>query len=331
MAHIEKYKAGAVGRMLDHYTRSRDAVLSRDNIDETRTHLNYAVEIYEKDGQMKVGRTEGKACWADVKGRMDGVEASTGKKVRKDAVVMADVVITAPGNVPKQDLEKFFAYAYEYVARRVGIDNMLGGYVHMDETTPHMHAAFTPIKDGKFSYKSLCPRSFYQTFHRGLGKHLESRMGYLPDVELPPEKAAEKALSSVPQDKLDESRAALLSKLEIELGELRAEVEAEKQRLEGVRHDIDEVGKRISRVEHAVGRARSAIANAVTRLRALVDRGNAAGKELMSRAASNESKKPKVQKAPSQLRRVESPEQSMKRVAKAANRSGGVRGRRPIR
>ena len=32
-----------------------------------------------------------------------------------------------------------------------------------------MHVPFTPILDGRFNYKQMCPRSFYQSMHKELG------------------------------------------------------------------------------------------------------------------------------------------------------------------
>lgn len=48
----------------------------------------------------------------------------------------------------------------------------------------HMHAPFTPILDGRFNYKQMCPRSFYQSMHKELGDYLERCLGYRPEVEL---------------------------------------------------------------------------------------------------------------------------------------------------
>ena len=104
---------------------------------------------------------------------------------------MADVVVTLPDNVRKGDEDRFFRLTYWYLSNKFGIDNMMGGYVHKDEVlkdgTPardHMHAPFTPILDGRFNYKQMCPRSFYQSMHKELGDYLERCLGYRPEVEL---------------------------------------------------------------------------------------------------------------------------------------------------
>lgn len=226
MAHIEKYKASATGGMLHHYQRDRQATLDRENVDETRTHLNYAI-AFKEDG--KIGRVPPPDNTKTVQERVRAVESATGRRLRKDAVVMADMVVTLPKNVPEKDALAFFAWSYAYMADVVGKDNLMGGYVHMDETTPHMHVPFTPIKDGRFSYKQLITRSVYQRFHKGLGNYLEKKMGYRPAVEV--EDAGEKRMSRLSQEEyieMDNARKAMkgeIASLEERRGALAEECE----------------------------------------------------------------------------------------------------------
>lgn len=215
MAHIAKYKASAVGKLCAHYNRWQgidNPNVSRENIDKSRTHLNYTLGVYEKDGKRFIGKVRGSASWATVKGRIDAVNArakAEGKRAtRKDAVVMADMVVTLPPNVAPEDAYKFFWNSYQYIADRVGRGNLMGGYVHMDETTPHMHVPFTPILDGRFNYKKMCDRKFYQTFHKGLGDRLEQKMGYRPEVELSEETRAQRVYTSRTKD-IDKVRGAV--------------------------------------------------------------------------------------------------------------------------
>lgn len=198
MAHIAKYKATAVGHMLAHYRRDASS-LERDNIDPQRVKNDMVVGHYtNKDGKLVVGRVvprEGEPNWGTVERRIERVneaQKAAGKRAtRKDAVVMADVVVTLPDNVRKGDEDRFFRLTYWYLSNKFGIDNMMGGYVHKDEVlkegTPardHMHVPFTPILDGRFNFKKMCPRSFYQNMHKELGDYLERRMGYRPAIEL---------------------------------------------------------------------------------------------------------------------------------------------------
>lgn len=222
MAHIAKYKATSVGHMLAHYRRDASS-LERDNIDPKRTKDNMVVAHYtNKDGQLVVGRVvtrEGEPNWGTVKRRIERVneaQKAAGKRAtRKDAVVMADVVVTLPDNVRKGDEDRFFRLTYWYLSKKFGIDNMMGGHVHKDEVlkdgTPardHMHVPFTPILDGRFNYKKLCPRSFYQSMHKELGDYLEKRLGYRPEVELDEETRAQRVYTDKSVD-IDKVRGAV--------------------------------------------------------------------------------------------------------------------------
>ncbi len=222
MAHIAKYKATSVGHMLAHYRRDASS-LERDNIDPSRVKNDLVVGHYtNKDGKLVVGRVrarEGEPNWGTVERRIERVneaQKTAGKRAtRKDAVVMADVVVTLPDNVRKGDEDRFFRLTYWYLSNKFGIDNMMGGYVHKDEVlkdgTPardHMHVPFTPILDGRFNYKKMCPRSFYQSMHKELGDYLERRMGYRPAIELDEETRALRVYADKSAD-IDKVRGAV--------------------------------------------------------------------------------------------------------------------------
>lgn len=222
MAHIAKYKATSVGHMLAHYRRDESS-LGRDNIDPKRVENDMVVAHYtNKDGKLVVGRVvprEGEPNWGTVERRIERVneaQKAAGKRAtRKDAVVMADVVVTLPDNVRKGDEDRFFRLTYWYLSNKFGIDNMMGGYVHKDEVlkdgTPardHMHAPFTPILDGRFNYKKMCPRSFYQSMHKELGDYLERCLGYRPEVELGEDTRARRVYTDKSVD-IDKVRGAV--------------------------------------------------------------------------------------------------------------------------
>ena len=216
MAHLEKYKATSVGHMLAHYRRDPSS-LGRENIDPARVEMDYTLAIDPADGLVKP--MEGvEPNWATVEGRIERVneraKAEGKRAVRKDAVVMADVVVTLPENVRKGDEGAFFGWTYCFLADRLGSGNMLGGFVHRDEVRTdgspvrdHMHAAFTPILDGRFNFKKMCPRTFYQSLHKDLGDYLEQHLGYRPEIELEDGKRAQKALSRVDKRDIDAARA----------------------------------------------------------------------------------------------------------------------------
>jgi len=222
MAHIAKYKATSVGHMLAHYRRDESS-LGRDNIDPKRVKNDMVVAHYtNKDGKLVVGRVEpreGEPNWGTVERRIERVneaQKAAGKRAtRKDAVVMADVVVTLPDNVRKGDEDRFFSLTYWYLSKKFGIENMMGGYVHKDEVlkdgTPardHMHVPFTPILDGRFNYKQMCPRSFYRSMHKELGDYLEGGMGYRPAIELDEETRAQRVYTDKSVD-IDKVRCAV--------------------------------------------------------------------------------------------------------------------------
>lgn len=284
MAHIAKYKATSVGHMLAHYRRDASS-LERDNIDPKRTKDNMVVAHYtNKDGQLVVGRVvprDGEPNWGTVERRIERVneaQKAAGKRAtRKDAVVMADVVVTLPDNVRKGDEDRFFRLTYWYLSKKFGIDNMMGGHVHKDEVlkdgTPardHMHVPFTPILDGRFNYKKMCPRMFYQNMHRELGDYLEKRLGYRPEVELAEETRAQRVYTdkSVDIDKVrgavdravvrpaedeaarivaaaKEEAAALLNDAELRKAELVTEIAEREGELEDVMVDIEDATDRL--------------------------------------------------------------------------------------
>lgn len=279
MAHIAKYKAASCGHMLAHYRRDASS-LGRENIDPTRTKDNYTLGLDDRDG--KVRALNGiEPNWATVEGRIEGVneaaKAAGKRAVRKDAVVMADVVVTLPENVRKGDEGKFFGYTYWFLLQKLGKENMMGGFVHRDEVRKddspvrdHMHVPFTPILDGRFNYKKMCPRSFYQSMHKELGDYLEKRLGYRPEVELGEETRAQRVYTdkSVDIDRVrgavdravvrpaedeaarivaaaEEEAAALLKEAETRRDELVAQVADGERRLLDVRMQVDEETDRL--------------------------------------------------------------------------------------
>lgn len=284
MAHIAKYKAASCGHMLAHYRRDKSS-LGRENIDPTREGENMVLAHYtNKDGKLVVGQVlprDGTPNWSTIERRIERVnenaKAAGKRATRKDAVVMADVVVTLPENVRKGDEGRFFRLTYWYLSNKFGRENMMGGFVHGDEVLKdgtaaraHMHVPFTPILDGRFNYKKMCPRSFYQSMHKELGDYLEKRLGYRPEVELAEETRAQRVYTdkSVDIDKVrgavdravvrpaedeaarivaaaKEEAAALLNEAETRKAELVTEIAEREGELEDVMVDIEDATDRL--------------------------------------------------------------------------------------
>ena len=173
MAHVAKYKAGAVAGLVRHYGRTADErdedgkriERSRKNprIDPTRTHLNY--NLAPTDAESKVA-----AAMAEHRVRAE-------RAPRKDAVVAVDWVVTLPHDCPKGREKEFFKSVAGFVGKRYGEDNLLGAWVHMDETTPHVHVAFVAVRDGKLQASKVADRNDLRSFHKELSEQVKADLG----------------------------------------------------------------------------------------------------------------------------------------------------------
>lgn len=258
MAHLEKFKSVSCPNMLHHYRRDREATLERDNIDRSRTHLNYTLG---PDGGLE-----------RIQERVGEVEATMTRSVRSDAVVMCDWVVTAPPDLKKEDERRFFESTYDFISKRYGEENMLGGYVHMDETTPHIHIALTPVVergDGKlaFSAKDMFSRQELLRFHGELSDRIESDLGYRTQIEITSERTLERSLSRAgsleeyqrSKDALErlrrDERRTLERNWELggRAGELRDQVELRKEELRREESRGQELEKANSAREEKIG------------------------------------------------------------------------------
>lgn len=186
MAHVAKYTKAASGHLAKHYERAKVfnegtkeweyVKFGNQDIDPSRTHLNYNLAPEREGGQMEF-----------IKRRT--TEARTLN--RADVNVMCSWVVTMPEyeyvnkdihvSADKDVLERrFFERSYRFLCDRYGEKNVVSAYVHMDETTPHMHFAFVPVtydkKRGgeKVSAKTVVSQKDLQTFHTDLERHLDS-------------------------------------------------------------------------------------------------------------------------------------------------------------
>lgn len=168
MAHMMKHKKASCGHMFAHFDRKAEHI-SNENLDRTRSHLNYNLATHQ---QMDQGEFVRKRC------------SEVRCQNRKDANVMVTWVITAPKDLPEAEHENFFQASYDFCKKRYGKENVVSSYVHMDEITPHMHFAFIPIvKDKKrggykLSAKECVNRSDLQTFHKDLEDFLSKKLGH---------------------------------------------------------------------------------------------------------------------------------------------------------
>lgn len=225
MAHMQKMKSGAVAPMMNHYERKFEGTRKRENIDASKTHYN---QVLVRD------KNKTKEDLTDlVKERIDEVYKShqdvTGKKVRSDAVIMADWVVTAPEELKKEDENEFFGCVLMFMSERYGEKNILGGFIHRDEMRTHMHVPVVPEIDGKFNAKKLLSRNDLKTFHNELQKHIDKKFDYHVSILLDDSQKEKKALSKLSHEEIRaldaNEKIDQVKKLKIEIQELEKKKE----------------------------------------------------------------------------------------------------------
>lgn len=161
---VQKVKAPAVGSMQYHNDRV-PGQHSNEDIDQEKSNLN---KEYIEHGSYR----------AEVNERIERFRESS-RKIRKDAVVMAEGVATASPEFfdgkSREEVMAYFDDVFEFCKSEFGEQNLVHFTVHMDETTPHAHFGFTPIKDGTLSWKNYFDgrdalRGFQSRYWERVGK-----------------------------------------------------------------------------------------------------------------------------------------------------------------
>jgi hypothetical protein len=142
---FKKRKAGGIASCDKHNERKKSEYKSNPDIDPTRSHEN--AHIIDCGGKT-------------YKRAIDERIASVGAKARKDSVLLVETLITASPELMEGmdagEQRRYFEYATEFIAERVGRDNIISAVIHNDERTPHMHLVFVPLtKDGRLSAKEV--------------------------------------------------------------------------------------------------------------------------------------------------------------------------------
>lgn len=161
---VQKVKAPAVGSMQYHNDRV-PGQHSNEDIDQEKSNLN---KEYIEHGSYR----------AEVNERIERFRESS-RKIRKDAVVLAEGVATASPEFfdgkSREEVMAYFDDIFEFCKSEFGEQNLVHFTVHMDETTPHAHFGFTPIKDGTLSWKNYFDgrdalRGFQNRYWERVGK-----------------------------------------------------------------------------------------------------------------------------------------------------------------
>lgn len=172
MAHVMKLTKGASTRIIEHCERVKDAngryrkYRTGSKIDDSKTKENYAFLL---NGGSVTG-----------KDRLNEILNQTYCMNRNDVKVMADWVVTLPKGY-EGDEYSFFKACSAFIVKRYGKDSFVGGWVHKDETSPHIHLCFVPrVYDEKKDRWKVCAKAVLDkkelnTFHKDLEAFLMDR------------------------------------------------------------------------------------------------------------------------------------------------------------
>ena len=127
-----------------HHERTKEKYASNPDIDTPRSKYNFHIvkpsTSYKRESDNRI--------------------TVAGCKTRKDSIRFVDTLVTASADFFKgkkrSEIQAFFQTAVDFLAHKIGKDNIFAATVHMDEKTPHMHLCFAPItKDGRLSAKEI--------------------------------------------------------------------------------------------------------------------------------------------------------------------------------
>lgn len=172
MAHLMKSTRAATGGLTRHFERFKNEKgeylkFGNQEIDIEKIYLNY--NLADDKDQLKF-----------IKQRTSEVRCLN----RKDVNIMANWVVTLPETLNTQeDQEKFFKESYKFLEEKYGKENVISSFVHLDESTPHMHFSFIPVvydkkkEEYKVSAKECINRNHLKRFHPELENHMEKVFG----------------------------------------------------------------------------------------------------------------------------------------------------------
>lgn len=167
------------------------------------------------------------------------------RKVRKDAVVLVDGMMTASPewfqNHSYGEAMAFFKDGLDFIQERFGKENVFYFTVHRDETTYHAHFGFTPIKDGSLSWKKFFPnRQALTKFQDQFYENVSSKYGM------------ERGTKREYGDPVKRHKTVREFKAE-KVKELDREIAERTERLEGLQDQEDELRDQVEDLERAVG------------------------------------------------------------------------------
>ena len=166
--NCEKFTRNQSGNILVHCNRSDpNRTYKNQEIDHSKTHLNYNLAPEHKNI----------TDYEFMKKRCEEFKILK----RKDVNWLVSWVITMPSDyIGNKSL--FFREAYNFMEKRYGKENVVSSYVHLDETSPHMHFCFVPVifdkkkQEYKVNAKQCINKIELKQIHPQMQEYLEKKL-----------------------------------------------------------------------------------------------------------------------------------------------------------
>lgn len=232
--NCEKFTRNQSTNILVHCNRSDpDRTYKNQQIDHSKTYLNYNL----------APKHENMTDYEFMKRRCEDLKILK----RKDINWLVSWVITIPNDYQGSQ-ELFFKEAYNFFENRYGRNNVVSSYVHLDETTPHMHFCFVPVifdnkkQDYKVNAKTCINKIELKKIHPEMQEYLEKKLNIKVNIlngatvdgnktieQLKQEeKIKKKAISELVENPTEEIRKLVFEKIPEEKKEKLIEEETEK-------------------------------------------------------------------------------------------------------
>ena len=143
---------------------------SNKDIDPSRTHENL---VLVSTGE-RIAKAVGK--------QVDEIQARQTRKIRKDAPRALEYLVTAsPESLDKMSADEqrqYFGEAVRFLQKLHGTDRVVSAVVHLDESTPHLHAVVVPVdKEGKLNAKPFMNRVALKQLQTDFAEKVGARFG----------------------------------------------------------------------------------------------------------------------------------------------------------
>ena len=166
--NCEKFTRNQSTNILVHCNRSDpNRTYKNQKIDHSKTYLNYNLAPEHKD----------MTDYEYMKKRCEEFKILK----RKDVNWLVSWVITMPTDYTGNKAI-FFKEAYNFMENKYGKDNIVSAYVHLDETSPHMHFCFVPVvfdkkkQEFKVNAKQCINKTELKQIHPQMQEYLETKL-----------------------------------------------------------------------------------------------------------------------------------------------------------